>query len=211
MRLRWKVCGITRIDDALAAVEAGADALGFVFWPGSPRCITERQAASIIDELPSETWRIGVFVDESPKTLDRIADSVGLDFIQLSGDENPTQCCGLVRHAIKALRLGPESTPADTDSLAAKYPECTLLVDAGVPGEYGGTGKTCKWEVAAYLARQQRVMLAGGLTPENVDVAIETVGPWAVDVSSGVEISPGLKDPRRLAEFGAAIEPYRWQ
>lgn len=206
MRPRWKVCGITRAQDALAAVEAGADAVGFVFYPPSPRCVSVDRAAEISAVLPRETWRFGVFVDAPAGTMAEAVDDAGLDFLQLSGDEPPERCAGLPRHAFKALRLAPGTGPREAEGMAGRYPECTLLVDAHDEEEYGGTGRRAEWRAAAHLARRHRLMLAGGLTPANVGAAVDAVGPWAVDVSSGVEISPGRKDPEKLRAFARALE-----
>ena len=210
--LRWKVCGITNREDATIAVEAGADALGFIFYSPSPRSICEAEAASISAALPAETWRIGVFVDTPAVEMQRIIDRVGLDFVQLSGDESPEVCTVLERHAIKALRFDDDVTPAAAAAAAAAaayYPDCSLLIDAGDSAEYGGSGRRSNWAAAAALAKAQRIILAGGLTPANVVSAIEEVKPWAVDVASGVESSPGRKDAGKLRAFAAALRPYR--
>lgn len=209
MALRWKVCGITRAEDAQAAVAAGADAIGFVFYPPSPRHVAWERAAEIAAGLPRSTWRVGVFVDSDAGEMSEAVERVGVDFLQLCGDEPPGIVDRLPRHAFKVLRLPPGTPAARATELADRYPECTLLVDAGVEGSYGGTGETAGWEAAAALARRHRLMLAGGLTPANVGAAMEKVAPWAVDVSSGVESSPGIKDPEALRAFARALEPYR--
>lgn len=209
MALRWKVCGITALDDALAAVAAGADAVGFVFYAPSPRALRPEQAAEISSRLPRETWRVGVFVDETPEAMARAVEIAGLDFLQLSGDEPPARCAGLPRHAFKALRLGATATVAQAQEAADAYPDCTLLIDAATPGLYGGSGRVTSWTAAASLACRHRLMLAGGLTAANLGAAVEAVRPWAVDVSSGVESSPGVKDPRKLRAFARALEAHR--
>ncbi len=207
--VRWKVCGITNIADAAAAVAAGADAIGFVFWPGSPRAVTVDDAASIADEIPEEVWKVGVFVDPSPDILRDTTAGVGLDFLQLAGDETAASCAGAPKPAWKVLRLAPGTTPEAAQARAATYAGCTLVVDAGVPGEYGGTGQAADWQAAALLASHRQVVLAGGLRADNVGAAIEQVRPWAVDVSSGVEAEPGAKDESELKAFARALEPYR--
>jgi len=209
MTPRWKVCGVVEVDIARAAVEAGADAIGFVFYPPSPRAVTAEQAAVIAAELPRETWRMGVFVDASRDEIERTIDAVGLDFVQLSGDESPAAAEGLSRHAFKALRLGLHTSAAEARALAAPFASCTLLVDTAVAGEYGGTGRPANWSAAAALAREHRLVLAGGLTAGNIAEAIETVQPWAIDVSSGIETAPGLKSPQLIQEFGAVLESLR--
>ena len=209
MGLRWKVCGITGTSDALAAVEAGADAIGFVFYPESLRAIRPETAACIAAALPAETWRVGVFVDGTVEEMSRTVEQVGLDFLQLHGDEPPEICRGLSRHAFKALRLDADMGEPQAQALADRYPECTLLVDTASADLYGGTGRPANWSAAAHLAKQHRLILAGGLDAANVAAALDAVAPWAVDVSSGVESSPGVKDHDKLRDFAAALEPYR--
>jgi len=212
VRPRWKVCGITTADDGMAAVEAGADAIGLVFYEPSLRAVTLERAAAISARLPEETWRIGVFVDATVGEMDRAVAAVGLDFLQLHCDR-PSRANGdvapLTRHAIKALRVSDATTIDEADALAARYPECTLLVDTASKRLYGGTGCTGNWSVAAHLAGRYRLFLAGGLNPSNVAAAVSQVQPWAVDVSSGVESSPGRKDWAKLRAFAAALESNR--
>lgn len=209
MTPRWKVCGVVDVDIALAAVGAGADAVGFVFYPPSPRAVTAEQAAAIAAQLPRETWRTGVFVDAGRDEIERVIEVVGLDFVQLSGDEPAAAAEGLSRHAFKALRVGQDTSAEAARSLAAPFASCTLLVDTAVAGEYGGTGRTGNWTAAAALAREHRLMLAGGLTADNVEEAIKTVRPWAIDVSSGLETEPGRKSPRLIQEFASVLETLR--
>ncbi len=209
MPLRWKVCGVTRRRDAAAAVQAGADAIGLVFYPPSPRHLEIERAAKIAAAIPETIWRIGVFVDRTAQEMEDVVDAVGLDFLQLSGDEAPSVTSGLSRHAFKALRLDPTAGPAEAFAAGDRYPECTLLVDAAVPGEYGGTGLAANRVAAAALATRHRLMLAGGLRADNVADAVNAVRPWAVDVSSGVESAPGRKDPDKLRAFARALEPFR--
>ena len=208
-RLYWKVCGITRPEDAACAVEAGADAVGFVFWPGSPRAVAIDAAARIAGGLTGDVSKVGVFVDPGIEELLEACERCALDFVQLSGDESPEACAAAPRPAWKALRLAPGTSSRVAEQSAAAYPERTLVVDAGVPGAYGGTGERADWEVAAALAAHRRVLLAGGLRGDNVAAAVEQVRPWGVDVSSGVESAPGIKDPHKLTAFGRALEAYR--
>ncbi|KIH77111.1 phosphoribosylanthranilate isomerase [Geoalkalibacter ferrihydriticus] len=195
--VRVKICGITTLSDARHAVACGADALGFVFYAGSPRCVTPEQVRPIVSALPPFVSATGLFVNESRKRILAIADFCRLDVLQLHGDEAPMDCRFDGRRVIKALRVRDESSLAH----AADYPVAALLLDAWVAGHYGGTGETFNWELAATQARLQPVILAGGLTPENVAAAVEAVQPFAVDVSSGVESAPGHKDPHRVAAF----------
>ncbi len=207
--VRWKVCGITNAADAGRAVAAGADALGFVFWARSPRAISVDDAAVISAGLPEQIWKVGVFVDPSAHELADAAERAGLDFVQLCGDESPELCARSPRPPWKALRLAPGTAPEAALQQADAYPGATLLIDAGVPGEYGGTGRTADWTAAAHLAARRQVVLAGGLRADNVGAAIEQVRPWGVDVSSGIEAEPGRKDENKLNAFSRALEPYR--
>ena len=226
-----KICGITRPQDADLAVGLGANALGFVFWPASPRCLDSRTAKAIVANVPETVSKVGVFVDQEADDIMRIMDEVGLDIVQLHGHESPEFCRALkVRlsafarpeHAsfgetrrslggggkpdttnvsvIKAIALdnGPVSV-ADFD------PDVVLLVDAYDPARRGGTGKTVNWDSARDIAAARRTILAGGLNAANVKLAIRSVRPYGVDVSSGVESSPGIKDPSRLRSFFEAL------
>ena len=202
-RLFVKVCGITSLEDALAAAEAGADAVGFVFWPGSPRCIAPARARAIGARLPSAVVRVGVFVDARRERLERTADEARLDLLQLHGSEAPEALAGLPRPAWKALRVGDDFAP----ELALRYERraAGLLLDARDASRPGGTGRSFDWRVAERLRPSLRfLILAGGLTPENVGAALRIASPDGVDVSSGVERSPGRKDPARVRAFVAA-------
>jgi phosphoribosylanthranilate isomerase len=202
-RLYVKICGITSAEDARLAVAAGADALGFVFWPMSPRKVDPARAAAIARELPPFVLRVGVFVDMPRAEMARIADAVGLDLLQLHGDEPPEALAGLPRRAIKAVRVG-KGFAADE---AMRYAGCAagLLVDTRMPGETqlpGGTGVPFDWALVKGLAeRVPFLVLAGGLGPANVAEAVRAVAPHAVDVSSGVETLPGRKDPAKVRAF----------
>jgi len=195
--IKVKICGITNIEDALAAVAAGADALGFVFFPPSPRAVTAEQAAPMIAALPPFVSSVGLFVNQSPALIEQTASFCGLDVIQLHGDEAPEECLFPGRRVIKALRI------KDAASLqrAADYRVCGLLLDAWQDHVYGGSGQSFDWTLLKEFASRQPVILAGGLTPINVADAIAIVRPYAVDVSSGVEAAPGRKDHLKLAEF----------
>jgi len=195
--VRVKICGITNVEDALNAAASGADALGFVFFAKSPRHVTPEAARAIIAELPPFVSTVGLFVNEEPERVRRTVEFCGLDVVQLHGDEGPDACRVAGARTVKALRL------MDASSLegAEDFPVSALLLDAWVPGIYGGTGETCNWELAALAARQHRTILAGGLNPGNVAAAVSAVQPYGVDVSSGVESSPGRKDPDMVAAF----------
>lgn len=194
---RVKICGITTLEDALHAAASGADALGFVFYPGSPRYIEPDQARLIIARLPPLLIAVGLFVNEAPGRIRTIVELCGLNVVQLHGDELPDECSYPPAKVIKALRLEPG---ANLTALAA-YPVSALLLDACVPGQLGGTGQRCDWEMAARIVKNHRVILAGGLNPDNVTQAVSQVRPYGVDVSSGVERQPGQKDPEKVARF----------
>lgn len=195
--VKVKICGITNIDDALHACACGADALGFVFYEKSPRCVTPESARAIIATLPPFVTTVGLFVNETPQRIREMADCCGLDIIQLHGDEEPQDCDFAPRRVVKALRVKAAASLVGHEAFQVS----ALLLDTWVAGAYGGTGETFNWELAASVARQRRVILAGGLTPENMAAAIEAVRPYAVDVSSGVEATPGRKDPAKVAAF----------
>jgi phosphoribosylanthranilate isomerase len=204
--VKVKICGITNPEDALMAVEAGADALGFVFFPGSPRYISPERAEVIIRRLPPFVQTVGLFINEEPATVNRIADQCGLDLVQLHGEETPEYCTAVKRRIIKAFRVRDASSLDDM----ADYRVAACLLDAWSSAAHGGTGTTFNWEIAARAAASQTIILAGGLTPENVAGATATVKPYAVDVSSGVESAPGKKDARLVKAFVvAARTPYR--
>lgn len=221
---RIKICGLTNLDDALAAAEAGADLLGFIFYAKSPRAVDARTVAQIIRELkhgsqprltphasritPHVSLRtVGVFVNPSLEQVVRTLDECGLDLAQLHGEETPELLTALPGRAFKALR--PRDA-AEAASQATRFAHLgpadgpDLLVDAYHPTLRGGAGQTGDWQLAAGLAGQHRLLLAGGLTPDNVAQAIAQVRPWGVDVASGVEAAPGRKDHGRLRAFIAA-------
>ncbi len=192
-----KICGITSLDDALMAVEAGADALGFVFFEKSPRYLSPEVAARIIENIPPMVQVVGLFVNAELDFVNRTADSCGLDIVQLHGDESPAYCRLVRRRVMKAFRVrGPESLVSLADYRVAAY-----LLDAYSPNAYGGTGESFDWECAAAAKEQGAIVLAGGLNPGNIALAVAKVAPYAVDVSSGVESSPGCKDPEKVRRF----------
>ncbi|BCS52965.1 phosphoribosylanthranilate isomerase [Geobacter sp. SVR] len=200
--VKVKICGITNLDDALTAIDAGADALGFVFVQASPRHIAPEQAADIIRQLPPFVHTVGLFVNQTQQTVNSIADQCGLDLIQLHGDESPHYCRGIGRRIIKAFRIKDSTSLDGVDS----YRVAACLLDAWSPTAHGGTGQTFNWDIAAVAAAAHRIILAGGLTPANVAEAVKRVCPYAVDVSSGVESAPGRKDAALVRDFIAAAK-----
>jgi phosphoribosylanthranilate isomerase len=191
-----KVCGITRVSDAVHAVEQGATALGFVLWPRSPRAVSVDRAAEIIAELPSHVMTVGVFVNEPIDDIRSAAERARLTAVQLHGDEPPAYADALDWPVIRAVSVAEIDRAADAWSA-----ETALLVDNIDPVRRGGTGGTVDWTRAAGVAKTRRVVLAGGLTPENVATAIRAVHPFGVDVSSGVESAPGVKDLEKVTQF----------
>jgi phosphoribosylanthranilate isomerase len=195
--VKVKICGITNREDALMAVEAGADALGFVFFQGSSRYISPENATAIIRHLPPFVQTVGLFVNEELTVVNATADRCHLDIVQLHGEESPGYCDAVRRRIIKAFRV------KDSFSLVAlaDYRVAGYLLDAWSPAAHGGTGTTFNWDIAAQVAASRPIILAGGLTPENVAEAVAAVKPYAVDVSSGVESAPGKKDVRLVEHF----------
>jgi len=200
-----KICGITNIEDALAAASAGAAALGFVFHPASPRYVTPGRVREIIGSLPSAVCTVGVFVNLAAAEVLQIAEICGLDLIQLHGGETSEYCRRFPRErVIKALSFRSEEEFASM----ADYPVRAFLVDAHDPVRYGGTGKTCDWNLACKAAARYPLILAGGLGTENILAALEAVKPLAVDISSGVEAAPGKKDHEKIRSVIAAVKKY---
>ena len=204
-RPRVKVCGITRVEDALLAVDLGATALGFVFWPQSPRAVTIERTRRITDALPPFVSAVGVFVNQPPGEVSGTARLAGLTAIQLHGDEDATAYTGCGVHVIRALPVGNDFTLSMVQDVPAAM---TVLLDAHDPVRRGGTGRPIDWTTAAAAARVRPIILSGGLRPENVQQAAVAVRPYALDVSSGVESAPGVKDEGKLRAFFAALEPY---
>ena len=189
-----KICGITRLEDAEHAVASGATALGFVFWPRSPRYIAPDVAAAIVARVPPGVTTVGLFVNEPVEGIRRAVREAGVASVQLHGDEPVSYAAELTQPLLRALDV---DQALDTDW----PPETTILLDAADRERRGGTGTRVDWARAEPVARKRRVVLAGGLSPENVETAIDQVGPWGVDVSSGVETAPGVKDAVRVSEF----------
>jgi phosphoribosylanthranilate isomerase len=198
-----KICGITNAVDAELAVSAGANALGFIFYPRSPRAVTPEQASAICKNLPGHVARVGVFVNASPDEVDETTVLCGLNILQFHGDESPEYCSQFEIMTMKAFRV------RDQESIAAlpRYATHAWLLDAYNPVQLGGSGETFDWRLAV-AANQfgKPIFLAGGLTPENVAQAIRQVKPFGVDVSSGVEAAPGCKDHEKVRAFVAAAK-----
>ena len=195
---RIKICGIVNSDDAFAAINYGADALGFVFYSESPRAIMPEEAKKIISSLPPFVTTIGVFVDRSKKDLDKIASYTGVDVVQLHGSE-PPEYCNLGKKVIKAIRVKELS---DLEQLNRYKDISAFLLDTYSQDVIGGTGQIFNWEIAVEAKKFGRIILAGGLTPENIEEAVKLVQPYAVDVASGVEgRKKGVKDHKKLRLF----------
>jgi phosphoribosylanthranilate isomerase len=196
-----KICGITRLEDAQAAVDAGANALGFIFWPKSPRVVDAERARAIVATLPQHVTAIGVFVDQPADEVNEIARRAGLGGVQLHGSERADYVRAMARPVIKAVAV----TGADVPDVDVWPASVTVLLDVHDPVKKGGTGRTIDWTAAAAIARRRNIVLAGGLTPENVSGAIAQVLPYGIDVSSGVEVSPGIKDHGRIKALFEAM------
>jgi phosphoribosylanthranilate isomerase len=205
--MKIKICGITRVGDARSALDAGADLLGFNFYPASPRGITPEKCAKILSDLDGYQFqRVGVFVNETPESIQAVMQRCGLDLAQLSGDEPPELLAALQGRTFKAIRPPNVTTAlAEARRYASIQVTPALLVDAFRSHQYGGTGQTGNWQAARDLADRYSILLAGGLTPDNVGSAVDQVHPWGVDVASGVESKPGCKDPNKLIEFVKAV------
>jgi phosphoribosylanthranilate isomerase len=204
--IRIKVCGITRGDDALAAAQLGVDALGFVFVKKSPRYISPQAAAAIIKTLPPFISRVGVFADEEPAVVNSIARIAGLDTIQLHGSETIDYCNAVPFPVIKALGL----RPGFDVTILEKYPVAGILLDTWSNGLQGGSGVCGDWTIARHVAdRYGRIILAGGLGPSNLEAALSAVQPYGVDVNSGVEIRPGVKNPHKIRDAVRIVK--NWQ
>lgn len=194
--MKVKICGVTTVADALMCAEAGADFIGLNFYPKSPRYLARemaRQIASALHDLPKPPVLAGVFVNEPAAMMKAVLDECGLDLAQLSGDEPESVLHTMGTRGFKSVRNYHAKRPITNNQL--------LLFDAQAAGHFGGTGKTADWEAAAKLSSRCRLLLAGGLTPENVAQAIDHVQPWGVDVASGVESSPGVKDKAKVIAF----------
>jgi len=199
-----KICGITRAEDAEAAVAAGAGAIGFVFWPASPRFIDPYRARAIRARLPPFVTAVGVFVNQPLEYVIGVASLARLGVVQLHGDETPSYAAGISTPVIKAV----PAEAAGGEDIAAWPAAMTLLLDVHDPVKRGGTGRTIDWVAAARVAAARRILLAGGLTPDNVADAVAQVRPFGIDVSSSVERAPGIKDHQRLRALFEALHDH---
>jgi phosphoribosylanthranilate isomerase len=195
MRPHVKICGITRAEDAEAAIALGADYLGLVFYAGSPRCVAPADAARLRRRIGDRVHVVGVFVNEAPARVESLATEVGLDLLQFHGDEGPRYLEPFADRAIKAFRV---AGTLPREQMAACASVWGFLFDSARAGVYGGTGSTWDWAAAGELPTARPVFVAGGIRPENVASLVARVAPWGIDVSSGVESAPGRKDPALL-------------
>lgn len=211
LTMEVKICGLTRVEDAIAALEAEADMLGFNFYPRSQRYLKPARCARLRRALEGDlgdTLLVGVFVNSSVAEIEKVMAKCGLDLAQLHGDEPAGTLRALGGKSFKAIR---PAAPADAKEAAQRFARLgpadgpALLIDSCRPGQYGGTGRLADWEVAKAVAVETPILLAGGLDPENVAAAVREVRPWGVDVASGVETSPGVKDEARMRAFVHAV------
>ena len=200
--VKIKICGITNSEDALKAAEYGADALGFVFYKKSPRYVEVSKAHEIISHLPALISTVGVFVNETFENIQKTVDECGIGVVQLHGDEDKSFCSKFRMKVIKTIKAKDESSIENIDG----YKVSAFLLDTFSENIPGGTGKTFNWDLAVKAKNYGKIILAGGLTPENVKEAISKVNPYAVDVSSGVEIKPGKKDHEKMKRFIEAVK-----
>ena len=204
-RIKVKVCGTTSLKDALFAVESGADALGFIFYKKSPRCISQKEVKDIVAQLPPFVETVGVFVNEASDKVNRIAEQCRLTAVQLHGDESPAFCRRIKRRVIKVFRV----LDADSFKGISNYDVSGFLLDSYNDESRGGTGKVFDWNLALRAKKQGPIILAGGLNPYNVYTAIHRVKPYGVDVCSGVEKFPGVKDFIKIDEFIKSVRKFR--
>lgn len=196
-QVKVKICGMTNLKDVKVAVDGGVDAVGFIFYKKSPRSVTMQAVREIVLELPPFVDSVGVFVNETAEQINKIADHCKLDRVQLHGDESPAFCKKIRRRVIKAIRV------KDIQSLKklSDYPVSSFLLDTFSEDQYGGTGKVFDWNLAYSAKKYGPIILAGGLTPINVHQAIQRIQPYGVDVCSGVESQPGIKDHKKMKAF----------
>jgi phosphoribosylanthranilate isomerase len=205
--MTWiKICGVTRPADAEHAVAAGADAIGLNFVPTSKRRISFERARELLTVIGGRVEVVAVVADPDEELVRTLRQDLGIEWLQLHGSEEPSRVAELLPHAFKAVAIGS----ADDAQAARAYPGGRLLVDAKVSGASGGTGQAFDWQLVSELSRARELVLAGGLTPRNVVRAVRELGPWGVDVASGVEIAPGQKDPELVTAFVEAARSSRY-
>ena len=197
-----KICGITNYKDAAKSLDYGADALGFIFYEKSKRYINPKEAAKIIKELPPFLTKVAVFVDSSFRQINKITSELSINTVQLHGNETPEFCAKFKQTVIKALRIRTSVNLQEVDS----FPAQAILFDTFSETEFGGTGKSFDWNILKNLRTDKKIILSGGLNPDSIEQAIKTVRPYAVDVSSGVEKSPGIKDHTKIKKFIEAVK-----
>jgi phosphoribosylanthranilate isomerase len=206
MPIKVKICGITQYEDAKVAVSLGVDALGFIFYPKSPRYISPLKARDIIKRLPPFIAKVGVFVNSDAAAIMKAAQQAGVDTVQLHGNEPPSLCQALPIAVIKAFSVGPDFDPSVLDT----YPASGFLLDTWSDSLAGGTGRTFDWSIAKSVTQyHHNIILAGGLGPTNIAEALETVQPYAVEFNSGVEIKPGVKNPRKMRDAVAIVKGWK--
>ena len=205
-RTRIKICGLTRVEDARVAAQSGADAIGLVFYPPSPRAITIDRAKEICAVIPPFVATVALFVNEAAQVVEETIKFAAPSLLQFHGDEDEGYCAQFGLPYLKAIRVGSTMGPSDLLECEARFRTAMgLLLDAMSPGVYGGSGESFDWELIP-LAMRSRIVLSGGLNPLNVASAVKHIGPWAVDVSSGVEtVEKGVKDHRKIAQFIEAV------
>ena len=204
-RIKVKVCGTTNLEDAMFAVDSGVDAIGFIFFKKSPRYISQKEVKDIVIQLPPFIESVGVFVNETSDKINRVAEQCRLTAVQLHGEESPAFCRRIKRRVIKTFRV----KDAHSFKGMSNYDVSGFLLDSYAEESRGGTGKVFDWNLALRAKKQGPVILAGGLNPYNVYTAIHRVKPYGVDVCSGVEKSPGVKDSRKIDEFIKSVRKYR--
>ena len=202
MSVKLKICGLTNAADVQAAIDAGADFLGFILYPMSPRFVSPAKARELIKKIPRKIRKVGVFVNSPPNQIIELMEFCGFDIAQLHGEESAADALEIGSERVwKAMALNT----ADDIKHAAAFPAAAILADSIGPVQRGGTGKKCDWRLAAEAAKQLKLILAGGINPENVVEAVKAVKPFAVDVCSGVEASRGIKDHRKILELAAKL------
>jgi phosphoribosylanthranilate isomerase len=204
-RTRIKICGITRVEDALAAARAGADAIGMIFFEGSPRAVSIGEAKDICAALPPFVSTVALFVNAAPSRVREVCDAINPTLLQFHGDEDEATCRQFSRNYLKAVRVKPQMTARDLLQLRVEFSSAkALLLDTFNAAHYGGTGERFDWQIIPGELRSS-IVLAGGLLPETVGEAVRTIGPWAVDVSSGVEKAKRIKDHVKITAFIGAV------
>jgi phosphoribosylanthranilate isomerase len=204
-KTRIKICGIRRVEDAMHAAQAGADAIGLIFYAPSPRAVTLQQAIAVRDALPPFVSTVALFVNAARSDVNEVCESLNPSLLQFHGDEDRDYCASFSRPYLKAIRVGASMKADDLVQLQIEFSTAkALLLDTLSVGQYGGTGESFNWDVIPKSLRE-KIVLSGGLTPANVGEALRKIRPWAVDVSSGVESEKGIKDPEKILAFMSAV------